>query len=154
MDIMTELTRHFCWQLFYFFYLLKAGFHTCVSRKHNDAQCLSIHGPQCSEAIPAFATKSHMLSFCRDMLSLWPIETDKPGHKTDFLSSEKKSKVNKKYNDDFQIVVISNSIPDALHDLHTSKCKRPRSKPNDGCLWKPAKRNNNCTSKQLWFVAH
>ena len=40
-----------------------------------------------------------------------------------------------------------------LRDLHTSKYKRPRNKPNDGCLWKPAKRNSVRTSKQLRFVA-
>ena len=31
--------------------------------------------------------------------------------------------------------------------------KRPRNKPNDGCLWKPAKRNSFRTSKHLQFVA-
>ena len=42
---------------------------------------------------------------------------------------------------------------DALHDLHTSKYKRPRNQPHDDCLWKPAKRNNILMSKQLRFVA-
>ena len=50
-------------------------------------------------------------------------------------------------------VVIFISIPDALSDLHTFKYKRPRTKSNDGCLWKPTKRNNFRTSKQLRFVA-
>ena len=58
--------------------------------------------------------------------------------------------MNKKYNDDFQKVVISNAIPDALRDLHTSKHKKPCNKPEDGCLWKPAKRNN-VHPKQLRF---
>ena len=31
--------------------------------------------------------------------------------------------------------------------------QRPRNKPNDGCLWKPAKRNSVRASKQLRFVA-
>ena len=30
---------------------------------------------------------------------------------------------------------------------------RPCNKPNDGCLWKPAKRNSVHASKQLRFVA-
>ena len=33
------------------------------------------------------------------------------------------------------------------------KDKRPRNKPNDGCLWKPTKRNSVRASKQLRFVA-
>ena len=59
----------------------------------------------------------------------------------------------KKYNNDFRKVVISDSIPDALRDLHTSKYKRPRNKPEYCCLKKPAKRNNVRTSKQLWYFA-
>ena len=55
----------------------------------------------------------------------------------------------KEKNNDFQKVVTFNSIPDALRDLHASKYKRPRNKPGDGWLWKPAKRNNVRTSKQL-----
>ena len=42
---------------------------------------------------------------------------------------------------------------DALRYLHASKYKRPRNKPNDGCLRKPAKRNGVRTSKQLRLVA-
>ena len=37
--------------------------------------------------------------------------------------------------------------------FNASKYKRPRNKPNDGCLWKPAKRNSVRASKQLRFVA-
>ena len=44
-------------------------------------------------------------------------------------------------------------MPDALRDLHASKYKRPRNKPNYGCLWKPAKPNSVRASKQLRFVA-
>ena len=40
----------------------------------------------------------------------------------------------KKCNDDFWKVVIANSIPAALRDLHTSRYKRPHNKSNDGCL--------------------
>ena len=68
---------------------LKPGFHTCVSRKHNNARCLTMYGHQWSQAIAAFATKAwdlakklHMLNFCeslrglcRNMLWLWSIET-------------------------------------------------------------------------------
>ena len=49
----------------------KAGFHTCVSRTRNSAQCFSIYRYQCSQAITAFATKAcehptkaHILNFC------------------------------------------------------------------------------------------
>ena len=68
--------------------------------------------------------------------------------------SKKKSKAkSKSYNNDFRKIIISNLIPDALRDLHTSKYKRPLNKPSDGCLCKPAKRNSVRTSKQLRFVA-
>ena len=67
---------------------------------------------------------------------------------------EKKSKTKEEfYNSDFRKVVVFNSIPDALRDLHTSKCKRSHNKPNDSCLWKPAECNDVHTSKQLRFVA-
>ena len=90
---------------------------------------------------------------CRDMLWLWPMRTDNAGHKNDYLSSEKKEQ-GSKHKNDFREVVVSNSIPHVLRDSHTSKYKRPRNKTNDGCLWKPAKRNNVRTSKQLRFVAN
>ena len=48
---------------------------------------------------------------------------------------------------------VINPMLDALRDLHTSKYKRPRNKPDDGCLWKPARRSNVRTRKQLWIVA-
>ena len=48
--------------------------------------------------------------------------------------------------------LICNSIPEALRDLHTSKCKIPHNRPYDVCLWKPAERNKVPTSKQLRFV--
>ena len=52
---------------------------------------------------------------------------------------KKKSKTMEQfYNNDFQNVVVSNSIPDALSDLHSSKCKIPHNRPHDACLWKPA----------------
>ena len=145
--------------------MLKAGFHTCVSRTHNGARCLTMYGHQCLQAIISFAikacvlaTKSHMLNFCEVCTAiccdwdLWkPITQD-----TKIFSVVRKERANlrtKKCNDDFRKVVISNSIPDALRDLHTSRYKRPRYKPDNGCLWKPAKRNSVCTSKQLGFVA-
>ena len=71
----------------------------------------------------------------------------------DFLSSEKKSNAkNIKYNNDFRKVVIPNQIPDALCNLRTSKYNRPHNKPNDGCLWKPAKHNSVRASKQPRFA--
>ena len=103
---------------------LKPGFHTCVSRMHNGARCLTMYGHQWSQAITAFATKacevatkayeiatkSDMLKFCeglqglcRDMLWLWSIETNNARNKKDCLSSEKKSiaKNKQKNNDNF-----------------------------------------------------
>ena len=134
---------------------------------HNGARRLSIYRHQCSQAIPALAIKacglawkSQMLNFCEgmrglcpDMLWLWLMGTDNAGHKI-FCLLEKKSKAkNKRYNNVFRNVVIYSTMPDALRDLHTSKYKRPRNKPDDGCLWKRAKRDNVRTSKQLRFVA-
>ena len=126
-------------------------------------------GHQCSQSIPALATKScelvtqsHMFNFCeglrglcRDMPWLWSIETNNAKHKFFFVFRKKKSrtKKNKKYNNDFRKVVIFNWIPDALHDLHVSKYKSPRNKPTDGGLWKLAKRNSIRESKKLRFVA-
>ena len=83
---------------------------------------------------------------------LWePITQDT---KKIFCFPKKKSQANdKNYSNDFPKVAICNSIPDALRDSHTSRYKKPRNKPNDGCLWKSAKRNNFRTSKQLRFVA-
>ena len=77
-----------------------SGFHTCVSRMHNNARCLTMYGHQWSQAIPAFATKpcvlatkSHMLNFCEslccDVLWLWSIETNNARNKNDFLSRAK-----------------------------------------------------------------
>ena len=128
--------------------IIKAGFHACVSSTYNSTRCLSMSGHQCSQAISVFATKacvlatkSHMLNFCKAYATiccdcdLWePIRRTQK----DFLSFEQK---------------IFNSIPNALRDLHTSKYKRPHNKPDKGCIWKPAKRNNVRMSKQLRFVA-
>ena len=100
---------------------IKPGFHTCVSRTHNGAQCLSVYGHHCSQAIPAFAskacelaTKLHMLNFCEEMRGLcrnvwWlrPIETNNARNKKDFLCSEKKSQAkNKKDGNNFRKVII------------------------------------------------
>ena len=49
---------------------------------------------------------------------------------------------------------LNNSIPNALRDLHTSKCKRPHNRPYNACQWKLAKRNNFCIRKQLRLVAN
>ena len=126
------------------------------------SRCMDRH--HCSQAIPAFATKpcvlaakSYRLNFCEACAviccdcDLWePITQDT---KRFSVLRKKRAKLNtKKYDHDFQKVVIFNSIPDALRDLHTSKYKRPRNKPDDGCLWKSAQRNNVRTSKQLRFV--
>ena len=48
--------------------LVKAGFHTCVSRTNNGARCLMIYGHWCSQAIPAFVTKACMLATKSHML--------------------------------------------------------------------------------------
>ena len=140
---------------------IKAGFHTCVSSMHNCTRCLSMYGLHCSQAILAFAiktcalaTKSHMLNFCEACAAiccdLWkPITQD-----TEYFSFFRKKEISlkqKKYNGDFRKVVISNSTPGALRDLHTSNYKGPRNNPDNDCLWKPAKRNNVRTSKQLRF---
>ena len=45
------------------------------------------------------------------------------------------------------------SIPIVLRDLHTSKYRRPRNRPYDACLWKPAECYIDRTSKQLRIVA-
>ena len=57
--------------------LVKAGFNTCVSRTRNNGRCLSIYRHQCSQAVPAFATKacvlatkSHMLNFCEACVAI------------------------------------------------------------------------------------
>ena len=121
-----------------------------------------MYGHHCSQAISAFAikacvltTKSHALNFfeaCAAVCcycNLWKPRTQVTKR---FSGFRKKSKAqNKKYNNGFRKVVMSNAIPDALRDLHTSKYKY--NKPDDGCLWKPTKRNNVCTSQQLRFVA-
>ena len=51
------------------------------------------------------------------MLWLWPVGTDNAGRNKDFLSFKKRSKAkNRKYNNNFRKVIISNLIPDALRD--------------------------------------
>ena len=61
------------------------------------------------------------------------METDNAGHKKIFCSPKERAMLKtKKYNNDFRKVVISNAIPDAQRDLHTSKYKRPSNKPDDG----------------------
>ena len=71
-----------------------------------------------------------------------------------FVLQKKRSKTKKQfYNNDFLKVVIYNTIPGALRDLHTSECKRPHNKTYDGCLCKPAERNKAHTSKQLRLAA-
>ena len=125
-------------------YTVKPGFHTRVNRTHNNARCLSIHGHQCPKLIPAFAvkaclleTKSHMLNFCEASAAIccdcdmWEPITQDTNRFSVFRKKSSKAQ-NKKH--DFRKVVIFNSIPDALRDLHTSRYKRPRNKPDDGCL--------------------
>ena len=60
-----------------------------------------------------------------------------------FCSPRTKSKAKEKF---------YNSMPYALHDLHTSKRKRPHSRPYDASLQKLAKCNKVRTSKHLRFV--
>ena len=62
---------------------------------------------------------------CRDMLWVWPVGTDNAGHKKMFCLPKKKAKLKtKKYNNNFWKAIISNAIPDALRDLHTSKIQK------------------------------
>ena len=84
---------------------------------------------QPSQQKPACSQQSHnMLNFCEACAAiccecdLWqPITQDKK----DYLFSKEKeqSSKQKKYSNDFRKVVISNSIPDALRDSHTSDAK-------------------------------
>ena len=68
------------------------------------------------------------------------MRTNNAGHKQDFLSSGKKSKAKNKIGTTFvKSLFLTQLTPDELRDLHTSKYKKPRNKPNDGCLWKPEK---------------
>ena len=85
---------------------LKSGFHICVSRTHGSAKCLPplIYEHQCSQTIPASATKayplaskSHKLNFsewlwglCRNTLQLQPMETKKAGYRKYFRFFGKK----------------------------------------------------------------
>ena len=71
---------------------VKPGFHTCVSRNHNDARCLTMYGHQWSQSIPAFSTKIAHVELLRGLRRdmLWPIETKNARNKKDFLSFEKK----------------------------------------------------------------
>ena len=104
-----------------------AGFHTCVSRTHSGTRCLSMYGHHCSQPIPALAiktcvlaTKSHMLNFCEACAAMCCdcdlLEPITQGTTRFSVLRKKKSKAkNKKCNNDFQKVVIFNSIPDALH---------------------------------------
>ena len=51
------------------------------------------------------------------MLWLSPMGTDNAGHNKNILSFKKMSKPkNRKYNNNFRKVIISNLIPDALRD--------------------------------------
>ena len=89
---------------------LKPGFHTCVSRTHNGARCLTMYGHQSTQTITAFATKacevatkSHMLNFCeglrglcRDMLWLWSIETNIARKKKVSVLRKKRAKLKTK----------------------------------------------------------
>ena len=72
-----------------------------------------------------------------------------------FIPSGKKKNKTKElfYNNNFRKFIIYNSTPDALHDLHTSECKRPYNRTYDGCLGKPAEGKKVRTSKQLRFVS-
>ena len=80
--------------------------------------------------------------------------TETAVYKKYFLTSIKNEQNKEQlYNNDFWKVVIYNSLLDALRDLHTSECNRPRNRTYDGCLWKLAERNKVRTGKQLRFVA-
>ena len=109
--------------------------YTCVSKTHNSTRYLSMYGHHFSQAIPAFtikacelATKSHMFNFCKTCAAiccdcdLWePITKETKRFSVLRKKEQEQSSKQKKYNSDFRKVVISNSIPDALRDLHTSK---------------------------------
>ena len=70
--------------------------------------------------------------------------TKNAGYRRGFLCPDKKSKAKEQF---------YNAIPDALHDLHTSKCKIPNNQPNDAYLRKAAESIKVCISKQLQFGA-
>ena len=97
--------------------VLVVGFHTCVSKKHGGARCLPIYGHQCSQTIPAFATKAwvlasklHMFNFSeklwdlrRNALWLRPMGTENAEYKNVFCLRKEKAKPR---NNDFWKVVI------------------------------------------------
>ena len=117
---------------------------------------LDVWTPLLTSKACVLASKYHMLNFCETCAAIWCDLWKPKTQDTKWFSVLQKKRVKlktKKYNNDFRKVVIFNSILDALRKLHTSKYKWPRNKPDDGCLWKAAKRNAVCTSKQLQFVA-
>ena len=132
------------------------------------SRCMDGH--QWTQTITAFATKawkvatkSHMLNFCeglpglcRDMLRLWSIETNNARNKKDFLSSENKNKAKnkKKITTTFgkSLFLIEYRTRYAIYMAPNTK-DLAINQTRDGCLWKPAKRNSVCVSKQLRFVA-
>ena len=138
----------FIWRRFCFSKIEPVWFpNKCVNRTHNSARSLPINGYQRSQTIPACLHKSSKCwtfarcceacaAICCNMLWLQPMETENAGCRKDFLHSGKKSMTKEWFhNNDFRDVAVYNSIPDALRDLHTSKCKRPHNRPYDACLW-------------------
>ena len=105
------------------------GFHTCVSRTHNNARYLKMYGHQCSQAITAFATKACLRA------------RNKVAH-VELLRGLARP-----------VPRYAVTLTYRNQQRKKQKYKRPRNKPNDGGLWKLAKRNSVRASKLLRFVA-
>ena len=75
---------------------IKPGFHTCVSRTHNNERCLAMYGHQMITTITAFATKACDFAHVELLreLALWYAVTviyrNQQRNKKNFLSSQKK----------------------------------------------------------------
>ena len=124
-----------------------------------------MYGHRCSQAILAFATKagvlstkSHMLNFCEACAAiccycdLWePITQDT---KRFSVPRKKRARLKTKNITTFGKALFVNQywMRYVIHILPNTK-DLAINLATDGCLWKPAKRNSVCMSKQLWFVA-
>ena len=142
--------------------LVKLGFHTCVRAMPHDVwtpMITSDHSLR-NKSLRARNKVAHV-ELLRGLVRPVPryamtvIYRNQQRKKQRFsVFRKKKSKAkNKNNNDDFRKVVTSAWIPNALRNIHASKYKRPHNEPNDGCLWKRAKRNSVRASKQLRIVA-
>ena len=116
---------------------------------------------QCSQAIPALALKpcvlakkSSMLNFCQVCATicgdchLWePITQDTKRFAV--LREKEQSTKQKNITTTFGKSLVLTQYRIRYTIYMPPNAKRPHNKPDDGCLWKPGKRNNTRTSKQL-----